>query len=79
MKNKAIILKDRFNIFCLKAHAKVVSAVSDTRGDLATNTIGGIIVGVVIVGLLIAAVNAFFPNFFTTMFTKMSDKLNGNW
>jgi len=53
--------------------------LTDTRGDLATNTIGGIIVGVVIVGLLIIAINKFFPGFFSDMFGKMSDKLNGNW
>ena len=60
-------------------YIKAKSALTDTRGDLATNTIGAIIVGVVIVGLLIAAVNSFFPSFFTSMFTKMGEKLNGNW
>ncbi|SBW00570.1 hypothetical protein KL86CLO1_11360 [uncultured Eubacteriales bacterium] len=58
---------------------KTATALTDTRGDLATNTIGGIIVGVVIVGLLIIAINKFFPGFFSDMFGKMSDKLNGNW
>ena len=58
---------------------KAATALTDTRGDLATNTIGGIIVGVVIVGLLIIAINKFFPGFFSDMFGKMSDKLNGNW
>ena len=61
------------------AICKVQSFASDTRGDLATNTIGAIIVGVVIVGLLITAVNSFFPTFFTDMFGDMSDKLNLNW
>ena len=51
----------------------------DCRGDLATNTIGAIIVAVVIVGLLVFAVNAFFPGFFTNMFNSMSSKLNANW
>ena len=51
----------------------------DCRGDLATNTIGAIIVTVVIVGLLVVAVRAFFPGFFTDMFTAMGDKLNANW
>ena len=51
----------------------------DCRGDLATNTIGAIIVAVVIVGLLVFAVNAFFPGFFTNMFNSMSTKLNANW
>jgi len=58
---------------------KVAIALTDRRGELATNTIGGIIVGVVIIGLLIVAINQFFPGFFNTMFGKMSDKLNGNW
>ncbi len=58
---------------------KVAAAMTDTKGELATSTIGGIIVGVVIVGLLIVAINQFFPNFFSDMFDKMADKLNGNW
>ncbi len=51
----------------------------DRRGELATNTIGSIIIAVVIVGLLIVAINSFFPGFFTNMFNNMSDKLNANW
>ena len=51
----------------------------DCRGDLATNTIGAIIIAVVIVGLLVFAINAFFPGFFTNMFNSMSTKLNANW
>ena len=51
----------------------------DVRGDLATNTIGGIIIAVVIIGLLVVAINAFFPNFFTSMFNSMQTKLNGYW
>ena len=52
---------------------------ADRKGDLATNTIGGIIVVVVIIGLLIAAINKFYPTFFTTMFNSMQTKLNANW
>ena len=61
------------------AGKRATTLLRDTRGDLATNTIGGIIVAVVIIGLLIVAVNSFFPGFFTNMFSKMSDKLNANW
>lgn len=53
--------------------------VQDVKGDLATNTIGAIIVAVVIIGLLVVAINAFFPSFFTDMFNAMKDKLNANW
>jgi hypothetical protein len=59
--------------------SKAATILTDTRGELATNTIGSIIVAVVIIGLLIVAINAFFPNFFTNMFSKMTDKLNANW
>lgn len=58
---------------------KAAAALTDRRGELATSTIGGIIVGVVIIGLLIIAINQFFPGFFSDMFDKMADKLNGNW
>ena len=61
------------------ASNRVVSVVRDRRGDLATNTIGAIIIAVVIVGLLVIAINAFFPGFFTNMFNSMSTKLNANW
>jgi len=53
--------------------------IRNCKGDLATNTIGAIIVAVVIIGLLITAINAFFPNFFTEMFNSMKTKLNSNW
>ena len=59
--------------------AKAATVIEDVKGDLATNTIGAIIVAVVIVGLLIMAINAFFPYFFSSMFSSMSDKLNANW
>ena len=59
--------------------SKTAVILKDTRGDLAANTIGGIIVAVVIIGLLIVAINQFFPGFFSSMFGKMSDKLNANW
>lgn len=58
---------------------KAAATLTDRRGELATSTIGGIIVGVVIIGLLIIAINQFFPGFFSDMFDKMADKLNGNW
>ncbi len=58
---------------------KAAALLKSNKGELATSTIGGIIVGVVIVGLLIAAINSFFPNFFSDMFDSMADKLNGNW
>ena len=59
--------------------AKVRNIMTDRKGDLAVNTIGGIIIAVVIIGLLIVAINAFFPNFFTTMFGSMRTKLNDLW
>ena len=68
--------------FCEKTTAiavKAATVIEDVKGDLATNTIGAIIVAVVIVGLLITAINAFFPGFFTNMFNSMSTKLNTNW
>ena len=58
---------------------KAMPILADTRGEIATSTIGGIIVGVVIVGLLIVAINQFFPDFFSDIFSKMAEKLNGNW
>ena len=75
MKNAVKAIKPRLSKTIKKANA----VLSDPRGDLATNTIGGIIVAVVIIGLLIVAVNAFFPGFFTDMFNKMAQKLNSNW
>ncbi len=59
--------------------AKVQGKLSDCRGDLAVNTIGGIIIAVVLIGLLIAAIRTFFPGFFTAMFNSMQQKLNANW
>ena len=67
---------------CFAVQAKLICAraqLADCTGDLATNTIGAIIVAVVIVGLLVAAVDAFFPGFFTEMFNSMKTKLNANW
>jgi len=58
---------------------KAATALTNNKGELATSTIGGIIIGVVIVGLLIVAINQFFPSFFSDMFSKMSSKLNANW
>ena len=59
--------------------ATVKCKLTERKGDLAVNTIGGIIIAVVIIGLLIVAINAFFPNFFTTMFGSMRTKLNDLW
>lgn len=63
----------------ISLHSRVDSLLHDRKGDLATNTIGAIIIAVVIVGLLIVAINAFFPNFFSAMFASMKEKLNANW
>ncbi len=63
---------------CEKA-AKLHCRMTDRKGDLAVNTIGGIIIAVVLIGLLIVAIRAFFPNFFSTMFASMRTKLNGYW
>ena len=68
LKQKALATKTSVNTF-----------VQDVKGDLATNTIGAIIVAVVIIGILVLAVNTFFPSFFTDMFEAMKDKLNANW
>ena len=68
LKQKALTAKTSVNTF-----------VQDVKGDLATNTIGAIIVAVVIIGILVLAVNTFFPSFFTDMFEAMKDKLNANW
>ncbi len=59
--------------------SKAATILKSNKGELATSTIGGIIVGVVIVGLLIVAINQFFPDFFSDMFDSMADKLNANW
>ena len=75
-------MKNTLKILAQKLRAtgyKTSQILTDNRGDLATNTIGGIIVAVVIIGLLIVAVNSFFPGFFTDMFSKMAQKLNANW
>ena len=68
LKQKALAAKTSVNTF-----------VQDVKGDLATNTIGAIIVAVVIIGLLVVAINAFFPTFFTDMFNGMKTRLNSNW
>jgi hypothetical protein len=68
-------IRNKAQSLSIKAHTMLTS----NRGDLSTNTIGGIIVGVVVIGLLITAINAFFPGFFGDMFDSMSDKLNANW
>ena len=75
-------MKKMINAIRNKAQALAVRThtfVQDVKGDLATNTIGAIIVAVVIIGILVLAVNTFFPGFFTDMFNSMKDKLNANW
>ena len=75
-------MKKMINAIRNKAQALAVCThtfVQDVKGDLATNTIGAIIVAVVIIGLLVVAVNTFFPGFFTEMFNSMKTKLNTNW
>jgi len=68
-------LRDKFR----GTRKRIAAVLADTRGELATNTIGGIIVAVVIIGLLIVAIDSFFPGFFSDMFSRMADKLNANW
>ena len=53
--------------------------LQDVRGDLATNTIGAIIIAVVIIGLLVIAINAFFPASSLACLTPCQTKLNANW
>ena len=75
-------MKKLFNSIRNKAQSLAVRAqtfVQDVKGDLATNTIGAIIVAVVIIGLLVVAINSFFPSFFTEMFNSMKTKLNSHW
>ena len=75
-------MKKLFQTICRKIRStgsRAAAVLTDNKGELATNTIGGIIVAVVIVGLLIVAINQFFPGFFSDMFDKMADKLNANW
>ena len=67
--------RSKFQSLSIRAH----NFVEDVKGDLATNTIGAIIVAVVIIGLLVVAINAFFPTFFTDMFNGMKTRLNSNW
>ena len=67
--------RSKFQSLSIRAH----NFVEDVKGDLATNTIGAIIVAVVIIGILVLAINTFFPGFFTEMFNSMKTKLNGHW
>ena len=70
---------EKINRKAIAVQTRVTSFARDRKGDLATNTIGAIIVAVVIIGILVLAVNSFFPSFFTEMFNSMKDKLNANW
>ena len=72
-------LINALNRKALAAQFRVTGFIRDRKGDLATNTIGAIIVAVVIVGLLVVAVNNFFPGFFSGMFKSMKTKLSANW
>lgn len=72
-------LVNTLNRKSLAAQCRIMNFIHDRKGDLATNTIGAIIVAVVIIGLLVVAVNTFFPSFFTDMFNSMKTKLNANW
>ena len=75
-------MKKLFNAIRNKAQSLAVRTqtfIQDVKGDLATNTIGAIIVAVVIIGLLVVAINSFFPSFFTEMFNSMKTKLNSHW
>ena len=75
-------MKKLFNAIRNKAQSLAVRTqtfIQDVKGDLATNTIGAIIVAVVIIGLLVVAINAFFPTFFTDMFNGLKTRLNSNW
>ena len=71
--------RQKVNDLCVRTAVRASSVIEDTRGDLATNTVGAIIVAVVIVGLLVAAVKAFFPTFFTNALKGMETRLNKNW
>ena len=75
MKKMIYAIRKKALALAVRAH----TFVQDVKGDLATNTIGAIIVAVVIIGLLVVAVNAFFPTFFTDMFEGMKTRLNGHW
>ena len=75
MKKLINSIRNKAQSLAVRTHA----FVQDVKGDLATNTIGAIIVAVVIIGLLVVAVNAFFPTFFTDMFNGMKTRLNSNW
>lgn len=74
---KKFIRKIREKVQSTGTH--LANLMTDRKGDLATNTIGAIIIAVVIIGLLIVAINAFFPSFFSSMFQSMANKLNANW
>ena len=72
-------VRNKVEDLCVRTAVRTAAVVEDTRGDLATNTVGAIIVAVVIVGLLVAATKAFFPDFFSKIFKSMETKLNANW
>ena len=71
--------RQKVNDLCVRTAVRTTAVIEDTKGDLATNTIGAIIVAVVIVGLLVVAAKAFFPTFFTNALKGMETRLNKNW
>ena len=75
MKKLINTIRSKTQSVCNRAH----DFIEDRKGDLATNTIGAIIVAVVIIGILVLAINTFFPGFFPEMFNSMKTKLNANW
>ena len=79
MSRSAVAAVKAFISYYLSGLYYMFPRLQDVRGDLATNTIGAIIIAVVVIGLLVVAINAFFPGFFTNMFNSMQTKLNANW
>ena len=79
MKNFIRTVRNKVEDLCVRTNLRTAAIVEDTKGDLATNTVGAIIVAVVIVGLLVVAVKAFFPTFFTNALKGMETRLNKNW
>ncbi len=79
MSRSAVAAVKAFISYYLSGLYCMFPRLQDVRGDLATNTIGAIIIAVVVIGLLVVAIRAFFPNFFTTMFQAAQTRLNRNW
>ena len=58
---------------------RCMDLVEDRKGEVASDTLGIIIVGVIIAGLLIAAVRLAFPGIFANLFTEVEAKLHALW